>query len=187
MPGKLRKYLLFVFILTSISSCENNIDTIKLFTSPENLPDLSMENVETIYSDSAKVKGRLTAPVLNRFDRDNKRYSEFPKGLRIYFYNDSTHVNAEVSANYGIYHDDTELFEARNNVIVINTKQEKLNTEQLFWDRKKGIIYTQKYCRITTSNGLVQVGEHGMEAKENFENWRLFGASGTVDIENAGE
>jgi LPS export ABC transporter protein LptC len=187
MTGRVLRYLGVFFFLVYTSSCENSIDVIKQFGNPENIPDLKMENVETIYSDSGKVKGRLTAPVLNRFDRNNKRYSEFPKGLHIYFYNDSTHVNAEVSANYGIYRDETELFEARNNVVVINTKGERLNTEQLFWDRKKGIIYTQKYCRITTPDGLQQVGEQGMEAKENFENWKLFGASGTVDINNAEE
>jgi LPS export ABC transporter protein LptC len=182
-----RNFYIFLLVGTILCSCENNIDVVKLFTSPEKMPDVSMYNVETIYSDSAKTKGRLTAPVLNRFDRAEKKYSEFPKGLHIYFYNDSMHVNAEVSANYGIFRDVKEIFEARNNVVVVNTKGEKLHTEQLFWDQKKGIIYTQKYCRITTPDGLQHIGEHGMEAKENFDDWTLFGSSGTIDIKNAAE
>lgn len=179
---------LFIALLGIVSaSCENNIDVIKLFGSPEKLPDVTMSNVETIYSDSAKVKGRLTAPELHIYNRTDKKYTEFPKGLRVYFYNDSTHVNAEVSANYGITHEETGIFEARNNVIVKNTKGERLNTEQLFWDRKKKIIYTRKYCVITTADGLQQIGEQGMEASETFENRKLFGASGTFDIKNAEE
>jgi len=182
------KLLVFAAILVLLfQSCENDLKVVKAFSDPEKGPDIAMFNFETIYSDSAKIKGKLTAPILDRYDSNNKKYSEFPKGLHVYFYNDSMVVKAEIMAKYAINQDNTQLWEARNDVVVINSKGEKLNTEQLFWDQNKKIIYTKKYCRITTPDGNQSIGENGMEANENFEHWKLFGATGTMPIKNATE
>lgn len=189
MMRKFNVYIVIIgtFLVLALQSCENDLKVVQTFANPEKVPDISMTNFETIYSDSAKVKGKLTAPVLDRYNTDKKKYSEFPKGLHVYFYNDSLKVNAEIVAKYAINYDKTAVWEARNDVVVTNTKGERLNTEQLFWDQNRKIIYTQKYCRITTPDGMQHIGENGMEAKENFEDWKLIGASGTVQVKNATE
>jgi hypothetical protein len=46
-----------------------------------------------------------------------------------------------------------------------------LNTEELFWEPKKEIIYTDKFVRIET-DGEIITGE-GMEAPQDFSTWRL--------------
>ncbi len=185
--GSLYILMLSVFSTLLFFSCENDLEVVKIFSDPQKAPDITMNNFETIYSDSAKVKARLTAPLLDRYDSDNKKYSEFPKGLHVYFYNDSLHVNAEIVAKYAINYDKTKLWEARNDVVVTNTKGERLNTEQLFWDQNKKIIYTKKYCRITTPDGNQHIGENGMEASEKFDNWKLLGSSGSFSVKNATE
>jgi LPS export ABC transporter protein LptC len=184
---KISILFIIVFAIIGLFSCENNIEVVKSLSAPDKVPDITMDNMETIYSDSAKVKGRVVAPVVDRYESGKKRCSEFPKGIHVYFYNDSLNVKAEVIAKYAIYYDKPDLYEARNDVVVINTKGEKLNTEQLFWDRQKKIIYSKKYCRITMPDGMQQVGENGMMAKENFESWALYGGSGSVPIKDATE
>ena len=186
-PVSIKLFLIGVLIAFLLSSCENDLQVVKNFSDPEKVPDVVMTNFETIYSDSAKVKGKLTAPLLHMYNSDKKKYKEFPNGLHVYFYNDSLIVITEITAKYAINYDKTQIWEARNDVVVTNTKGERLNTEQLFWDQNKKIIYTKKYCRITMPDGLQNIGENGMEAKENFENWKLFGASGTVPVKNATE
>jgi LPS export ABC transporter protein LptC len=188
----MQKFGIHIFIIAVLGavvfqSCENDLKVVQTFSDPEKVPDISMINFESLYSDSAKVKGKLTAPELDRYDSERKKYSEFPKGLHVYFYNDSLKVNAEIVAKYAINYDKTAIWEARNDVVVTNTKGERLNTEQLFWDQNRKIIYTKKYCRITTPDGMQHVGENGMEAKENFDDWKLLGASGTVQVKNATE
>ena len=182
------KWLVFAAVLVLIlPSCENDLKTVKAFSDPENGPDIKMINFETIYSDSAKIKGKLIAPLLDRYESNVKKYNEFPNGLHIYFYNDSLIVKAEILAKYAINYDNTQLWEARNDVVVINAKGERLNTEQLFWDQSKKIIYTKKYCRLTTPDGNQNVGENGMEANENFEHIKFFGAVGDLPVKNAEE
>jgi len=177
-------WIVLVFLAIMAFSCENDLRTVRIFSDPQKAPDITMDNFETIYSDSAKIKARLTAPLLNRYDSEKKKYNEFPKGLHVYFYNDSLHVNAEITAKYAINYDQTRIWEARNDVVVTNTKGDRLNTEQLFWDQNRKIIYTKKYCRITSPDGNQHIGENGMEANEKFENWKLLGSSGTFTVKD---
>jgi LPS export ABC transporter protein LptC len=142
---------------------------------------LSGKDVEILYSDSAKLKVRILAPELNRYQKsDNKPYLEFPKGIHVYFYNDSLKVNAEVYAKYAIYRENEKLWEARNDVVVVNTKGEKLNTEQLFWDEPKEKIYSHQYSRITRPNGEQHTGNKGFEANQDLSNWRMKGGRGNI-------
>jgi len=170
----------FILMFIIITSCENDIDVVKNLANPKVLPDLSASNVESLYSDSAKLKVRVLAPEFNDFETTAKPYTEFPKGIHTYFYGDSGNLVGEMIANYAIYNKLTEIWEARNNVIAYNPKGEKLNTEQLFWDVKKKIFYSKKYSKITTPDGSQHIGEGGFEAKQDFSTYRLFGSSGSL-------
>jgi LPS export ABC transporter protein LptC len=175
------------FSVLLITSCENDLEVVRVFSDPGKQPDIVMTNFEIIYSDSAKVKARLTAPLMERYDSDKKKYSEFTKGLHVYFYNDSLKVNAEIMAKYAINYEKQQLWEGRNDVVVTNTSGDKLNTEQLFWDQAKKKIYTKKYCRVTKPDGTQHIGENGMEADQNLDNMKFFGSSGTLSVKDAEE
>jgi len=145
------------------------------------VPELAGTDVEILYSDSAKLKVRVLTPLTNRFRKsDNKPYMEFPKGIHVYFYDDSMRVNAEVSSKYAIYRESTRIWEAKNNVVVVNVEGDKLNTEQLFWDENKKIIYTDQFSKVTKPNGEILIGRKGLTARQDFTNWRFIGASGTL-------
>lgn len=170
---KLSMVACLIGLATMLISCENDIEVIKQITNPDVLPELTGTNVEIWYSDSAKLKVRIVTPQLDRYLKDaSKPYMEFPKGIHVYFYNDSMRVHAEISARYAIYKETEKLWEARNNVVVINTKGERLNTEQLFWDEVKEKIYSSSYSLITTPDGE-NIGEKGFEARQDFTEWRL--------------
>ena len=175
---------LVVTCAAMLFSCENNIQVVNALTNPSTLPTVTATKAEIIYSDSAKVKVKIVAPEIEHFDQNPKdQYWEFPKGIHVYFYNDSLTVKAEVMAKYAIYHEVQKLWEARNDVVVINTKGEKLNTEQLFWDENKKIIYSKMYSRITTPTGF-HSGDNGFKANEDFSDWTFFGASGKLNFED---
>src|ERR1700709_1266620 len=52
---------------------------------------------------SAKVKGKLTAPYMLRFQRADSPYAEFPRSLHVDFYNDSMQIESKLDALYGKY------------------------------------------------------------------------------------
>jgi len=171
-----------VFIgVVILSSCKNDIDVINSFTELHNLPSQSVRNLETIYTDSGKIQIKLLAPELKRFSNVEEPYIEFPAGIKVVFYDKNQEPESQLTAKYAIYSETNELWEARDSVIAINNLGDTLNTELLFWDEKKELIYTNKFVKITTENEVIW-GE-GLEANQEFTDWKIKNVKGIIYIE----
>lgn len=171
-----------LLILLITESCENNIEVIKNLTSVKDIPAVSAQEMEIIYSDSAKVRMKVIAKVLNKFNTPEKQYIEFPKGIIIYQYDSGMQVTAIIQANYALYRENKKLWEARDDVIAKNLiKNEQLYTEELFWDQSKGNIYSTKFTKIINADGVFY-GDGGFTSKEDFSYWKLIGIKGKVNI-----
>ena len=164
-------------------SCTNDIEEIKTLTNYKETPSISAKNIEIIYSDSAKIKVKLIAKELNHFIQKEDPYTEFPKGIEVLFYNDSLLVNAKITANYSKYFDKKEIWEAKYDVVVINKeKNEKLNTEYLIWDKRKGRIHTDEFVKISTSDGVFY--GQGLKANQDLSSWEILKPKGIINVEN---
>ena len=168
--------------LMGLISCKNDIETINALTSELNLPDQSGFNIETSYTDSGILKGKIFAPEINKYSRKEEPYIEFPQGMKVVFYDSLERAVSYIQSNYAIYYEKKELWEARNQVIAEDQiKGEKLETEHMFWDQKAERIYSDKFTRLTNSDGVFY-GENGFEARQDLTKWRLKGSSGTVNV-----
>jgi len=164
-----------------LCSCKNDIDVINTFTEIHNLPTQSVKNLETIYTDSGKIQIKLLAPKLKRFSNVEEPYIEFPAGIEVIFFDKKQEPESQLTAKYAIYSETNELWEARDSVIAINNLGDTLNTELLFWDEKKELIYTNKFVKITTENEVIW-GE-GLEANQEFTDWKIKNVKGTIYID----
>jgi LPS export ABC transporter protein LptC len=177
-----RQIFLFSWLATFfLVSCENDLDKVKLYSKAEKSPIESAKNIKIIYSDSAKVQVEVTAPVMNHYESENP-YVEMPKGLRAIFYDDQLNVKSRMDANYGIRYEREMKMEARKNVVVINEKGERLNTEHLIWDEKNEKLISDEFVTITTKDEIIY-GD-GFEANQNFSKYRIFNIKGTISIAN---
>ncbi|GAB3542315.1 LPS export ABC transporter periplasmic protein LptC [Pontibacter brevis] len=141
-------------------------------------PTMENHDVITLYSDSAKLLVKLQAPVQQEFESGD---GVFPEGLFVEFYEQGEHVTSTLKANYGKQDRNQNLFEARGNVVVNNLKkQEKLETEELYWDRRKARIYTDKMVKITSPEEVV-IGQ-GLEANQDFSNYRIRKVTGQFNL-----
>jgi LPS export ABC transporter protein LptC len=176
--------LLLISCLILSESCENNIEVIKNLTSIKDLPSVSAQEMEIIYSDSAKIRLKVVAKVLNKFNTPEKQYIEFPQGITLYKYDSSLQVVAIIKANYALYRENAKLWEARDDVVAKNIeKSEQLFTEELFWDQNKGIIYSNKFTKIINPDGVFY-GDGGFTSKEDLSYWKLIGIKGKVNIKD---
>ncbi len=165
-----------------LMSCKNDIEVISSLTNIDNLPSQTIVNLETIYTDSAKIQLIVKSKLVETYNQEEDSYLEFPKGLEVFFYDKNEKVESQLSAKYAIYYKADQLWEAKDSVVVINANDEILNTEQLFWDENKKLIYTSKFVSITTTNEIIY-GE-GMEANENFTNWKIMKPRGTFYLDH---
>lgn len=142
-----------------------------------NGPASETHNVVTIYSDSAKTKLKMSAPLQQDMQNGDVLY---PKGMHITFYEDGKPTSM-VSAKYGKYDKAKDQYFVRNDVVVKNTvKNEQLNTEELYWDRRKRNIFTDKFVRITSADEVAT--GHGLTSNEDFSNYTIKNFTGSFKI-----
>ncbi|MBI3502418.1 MAG: LPS export ABC transporter periplasmic protein LptC [Bacteroidetes bacterium] len=182
-----RSVIIFLFLplgLGLLLSCRTDIQTINQVTIDKNAPLETMKDVEIMYSDSGKVKMKLSGPQLDRFNKE-KPYVEFPKGVNVLFYDDSMKVNSKLKADYGIRWEKEEKMEVKRNVEVVNIKDEKLNTEDLIWEEGKDKIYTDAFVKITTKDE-VMYGD-GLESNRDFTKYKIKNIKGTISLQDEKE
>ncbi len=166
-----------ILLLALLIGCADNkdIDDYK----PYEGPVMEVENVETLFSDSAVVRIKLLADKQWEYENGNR---EFPEGVYIEFYENDGEVSSTISANQGYYYKKEDKYKASGNVIVKNTlKNEELRTEELFWEPTKQEISTDKYVEIETEYDIFM--GNGLTAKQDFSDWRILQPTGTITIE----
>jgi len=163
---------LVVFLGTFAWGCQNTDEVVKPIE--YNGPSSETFNQVTIYSDSAQLKLKLSAPVEQQLQNGDILY---PKGMYITFYEEGTPTTI-ITAKYGRYDKAKDEYFARNDVVVKNiVKKEQLNTEELFWERQKQSIYTDKFVRITSVDEVVT--GVGLTASQDFSKYTLKQFSGS--------
>ena len=127
----------------------------------------------------AKVKGRLIAPYMLRFQLVDSPYAEFPRSLHVDFYNDSLKTESQVDAKYGKYFSSQDKIYLRDSVVVKNlTKGDTLRCKHLWWDQHTEKFYTDDSVRIYTPDKILY--GTGMEADQNFRWYTITHLTGTV-------
>ncbi|MCG8308013.1 MAG: LPS export ABC transporter periplasmic protein LptC [Cytophagales bacterium] len=133
----------------------------------------------TYYSDSARVKMRMEAPRQLEFGNGDR---EFPEGLYLQFFNTEGAPTSTLKADYCYYTKKEDLYKATGNVVVKDVEtNDRLDTEELFWNQKKEEVFTEKFVRIE-KDGELHVGD-GLEAKQDFSYWKILNSKGTISLE----
>jgi len=135
---------------------------------------------EIAYTDSGYLRAKLFTDLIERHSNAEKPFVELPKGLRAEFYNTEKEIESDLSAGYGINYLDSKIIEVRKQVVVVNTKGEKLETEKLFWDQNKKEIYTEQSVKITTDTE--ELTGTGMRAAQDFSSWTITKVTGIVTL-----
>jgi len=166
--------------MTMLFSCKkNDVEVVNNLTRSDSLPMQSIYNLETIYSDSARKKIQVMAPLVNRFlSEDENNKIVFPEGIRVFFFDRNEEIESWLSSKHAIYYEKEALWEASDSVVTQNSKGEILNTELLYWNEKEERIYSPKYVQITTRDEVI-FGE-GFESDQSFTYWNITKVKGTI-------
>lgn len=161
-------------------SCSNPISDVEKFSSDKDNIGMSGKDLTMIYSDSLVIRYKVQAKEYVEFGDGEEMYREFPKGINVRSFNEEGVFEASIKAQYAKHFDKKGLWEARNAVEVQNSEGRKLNTELLYWDQIKKIIYTDKYVRITTPDGQIIEGNQGFKSDQAMKNIELTKISGEI-------
>ncbi len=163
-------------------SCKNDIKEVNKLGDVEKLPEMSGVNLQLIYSDSARIKYKVITPLYYKINRGEEQYDEFPEGIHVISYDENGKIIGEIQSKYAKKLEKEMLWEARNEVVVKNAEGKKLETELLFWDMNKEIIYSDRYCRLTSDGNIIE-GNNGFESDQNLKNPVFKNITGGVEFE----
>jgi LPS export ABC transporter protein LptC len=173
--------LFFLALLPALlSACENDLEKVNLVAGKKALPVETSSGLTILYSDSGKVKVKISAAEMHRFAADSP-YTEMPSGVKVEFFNQDLKVSSTLTSNYAVRKDREFVTEARGDVIVVNEKGEKLNTELLIWDERTSKIFSSEFVKISTPDKIIF--GNGFEANQDFTNYKIFNIKGTITID----
>ncbi len=172
--------LLAITISILVSSCENKITVIPkadLLT----LPSLTVKDFTTTLTDSGRVQLVLSSPLVEKYDKAEPPYAEFRKGIKVVFYNGKDSAQARVTSKYAKC-TNNNLWELRDSVVVINDKKERLETELLYWNQEKDLIYTDRFVKITSVDMVTQ--GIGFESDSHLNRRKILKVTADISIKN---
>ena len=95
-------YAIFILALLGVlTGCENDIEKINLITGKEVLPVESSNDLEILYSDSARVTVKVIAGQMNRYDTGHA-VTVLPMGINVEFFDSEGGVISTLDAQYAI-------------------------------------------------------------------------------------
>ena len=163
-------------------ACKNDIKEVNALAEREKRPDMTGENLELIYSDSARIKYRVLSPEYIKVNREKEKYEEFPKGIHVLSYDPAGKMIGSIKAKYAKKLEDEMLWEARNEVVIINAEGKKLETELLYWDMKKELIYSDRYVKLSADGQIIE-GNNGFHSDQNLNHPVFENISGSIEVE----
>lgn len=169
--------VLLIILSICIICCEKkpvSYEKIDILT----LPSQTARDFTSTYTDSGKIQLIFSAPLMERYEKTETPYAEFRSGIKVLFHDGNTKPVASVTAKYAKYNEKLSLWELQDSVIAINEAGEKLETQLLYWDQKKEIIYTDRFVKITTEDQIVQ--GYGLESDPRLSKRRIKNLSATI-------
>lgn len=166
-----------IIVMLLFSCHPNKTDEIKEFIVDENQASMEAEVFEMYYSDSALVRFKMSAPKVLNFED----YMEFPQGIHVEKIDDGHVVSSQLIADYAHHDQKKSIWLAKNNVIAINAEGDSLKTEELYWDEKRGRIYSEKQVQIVRADQIIN--GIGFESDQAMENWEILEPTGVIYLE----
>ena len=139
--------------------------------------------VDIIYSDSARVKAKGKAPIMDKVTPSSGTgYEEMIKGVNIDFFNPNGTISGNLVCDYAIRKEEIKQTIFRKNVVVKNDKGDTFSSEELIWDEAKKIFYSTQRVFVKGVDGSIGDGIN-FKAPQDFSTYEMETGSGQVNMQ----
>jgi len=165
--------VLNILMMAMMISCVNSTEDIRSFSDTQQ-PDTEVtKGIELLYSDSAKVKVRLTSPIMIKVSGANERIEKFPEGIHVEFLSASGRVNSYMDARMAKKDGKQGIIIASDSVVVYNKQGDKLETNLLTWNENTRSLYNNRFVRITRPQKRDTIYGFGISADQDFARFEI--------------
>lgn len=165
------------------SSCSGEMKPKSVEVDEETLVSQSVDSMLVLTSKNGVMKSSFRSPRMDTYEFAKEPFSEYPKGVEMIGYNDSTGLEStRIVADYALHWTNRDLWELKGNVRAENIEEDRrLFSQQLFYDIKLKKVYSNVDSKV--EEGMdVFIGE-GFEADDDFRRWTFRKLKGQVGLD----
>lgn len=168
-----------------VVACGNSDGDIHAFQEKQQLPQLISTQIVVEYSDSARLKARVKAALLEEFGPPDN-LTVMRRGVDVFFYDAQGKVTSTMHADSAIMRRNSDLMEAYNNVKVVNENGEMLQTHRLFWRNAQNQADRELYSDdfVTIKKGDETLYGEGLKANESFSRYKILSPQGSFYLQD---
>lgn len=148
-----------------IMSCENDMAVVRSLRD-KRIGVEEGKQITSYLSQDGKVKAKLMAPLMLRYQVDTPRV-EFPKSLKVDFFDAQQNIESKLFARYGEYKENENKVFLKDSVVVYNVTGDTLICKELYWDQQTAQFYTDKNVIIKKPDQKIY--GRGLVADQSFK------------------
>jgi LPS export ABC transporter protein LptC len=175
------KYAFCALTLTVFSACGEAEADLPVVTRDQIGIEKGKE-VEIIYSDSAKIKVRVTGPVMLYYTDRSATRQEFPNGTVTFFYDDNQLQMSVLTGKYAIRDELKRTVIVRDSVVWESPTDGRLETSELMWNEATNIISSTKFCKITRKDEVLY--GFNFQTDDKLTHWRMLSPKGNFNADD---
>lgn len=162
-------------------SCVNDLESIEKVAYDPKAPNEVTKNLYVFYTDSGYARVEIFAALAETYSKPES-ITKLKDGIKVNFFSGDGQIVSTLTALYGEINSTRGTMFVRDSVQLINhEKQQRLETEILFWNQKDSAIYTTSNVVVHSPKGVL-FGE-GIRTQQNFTAYEFLKPSGTFLME----
>jgi LPS export ABC transporter protein LptC len=165
----------FIFVMLLFFACSEEDKKTRIeYDGPLSV----MENVDLRTNENGILKYSMFFPVQEEFGNGDRNY---PNGGNIETYDVSGRLETTFRSDKAFFSKEKNQWRAQDNVRLKNLiTHQQLNTEELYWDRNRKKIFTDKFVTIRDEGNIIY--GHGLESNEDLSDYVIFKVEGIMTI-----
>jgi len=171
-----------IFVTFILSSCSSNKEDIFDINIKRPRPVGVASNVRMVYTDSMKVLAILTTNKHIDYTNLTFKYSEFPDGVKVVFY-DNQNRQSELTSDFAVIYEETKIIDLRGNVFLRSSNGAELFSQQLYWDATDDWIFTEFPFEFNDQD--YQISATRLDANKEFTKFRTGNLTGKISIQES--
>ncbi len=169
-----------VMFLFAAFGCKNDLDHVAAIELPQAGPSRVTLGAEYFFTDSGRVRNRLRAGRIADWAEEPKR-TELSEGVELVFYDSTGAGSSTLTARRGLIEPAIKRMEVYEDVVFVNARGERLETEQLTWLQDSARVRTDRPVRVLRGNTIIH--GHGLDADEDFGRYTIRRITGVLHQE----
>ena len=170
--------------LAFLFSCKRSPEDLSEFSQDKDYVFELSRDVELTYSDSAKVRMKLSAPLLRRFKGEGS-YVEMPEGVIGETFNPRMERVSLLRADYAKRVLEEQATFAQGNVVLINNSGDTLFTEEISWYEREDSIHTDQPVTIRNQRNILK--GKGLVSNASFSKYKILNPTGVFSLDEPEE